>query len=111
MLDAFDSEATYPPFSQIPHGSASRSPALAVRDPFSRSNPQKKSVSFGNPGRSTAMLPAQFLPTSNVTFGSACVTWKSIHIIGQSDLAPQRSKGDYAHFCHSGLYAPEGMPV
>jgi hypothetical protein len=68
------SESTYPPFSHMPHGSLSRSPALAVRDPFSRSNAQKKSVSFGNPGRSTAMFPAQFLPRSNVTLGSACVT-------------------------------------
>jgi hypothetical protein len=69
---------TYPPFSQIPHGSPERSPALAVNEPFSRSQAQKNRVSLGKPARSTAMLPAQLRVSGKEAFGSGCVTWKSV---------------------------------
>jgi hypothetical protein len=48
-----------------------------VREPFSFSNAQKKSVLFGCPGRSTGILPAQLLPRGNETFGNESFTWKS----------------------------------
>ena len=50
----------------------------AVSEPYSFSNAQKKSVSFGWPGLSTAMFPAQLRGSGKVTFGRGFVTSKSV---------------------------------
>lgn len=67
----------HPPLSHIPHGTSAFSFAAAVREPFVFSNAQKKSVSFGWPGRFTGIFPAQLRGSGKETFGSAFVTRKS----------------------------------
>ena len=67
----------YPPFSQMPQGTSVRSSAPAVREPFSCSKAQKKSVLFGCPSRCTPMLPAKLRSNGHVTFGKGSVTSKS----------------------------------
>ena len=71
---------THPPLSHMPHGSSLRCPAPAVKEPFSFSKPQKKSVLLGCPARSTGMFPAQLRGRGNVTFGKGPLTWKSAEI-------------------------------
>lgn len=63
----------------MPQGSLERSPAAAVSEPFSFSNPQKKSVLFGWPSLFTPMLPAKLRGSDQVTPGSESVTSKSVH--------------------------------
>lgn len=62
----------------MPQGSLERSPAAAVSEPFSFSNPQKKSVLFGWPSLFTPMLPAKLRGSVQVTPGSESVTSKSV---------------------------------
>ena len=70
-------KCTNPPFNQIPHGRDLLT--SDVNDPFAFSTPTKNSVSFGWPWRCTGMFPAKRrpFPTTKVTLGRGCVTWKS----------------------------------
>ena len=69
---------SYPPLSQIPQGSSARSPAVAVSDPVSFSNAQKKSVLFGWPALFTPTFPAKLRGRVQVTFVNVSVTSKSV---------------------------------
>jgi len=89
----------YPPFSHIAHGSLPLSFAVAVSDPRSFSNPQKKRVVFWV--RWTGMFPAKLLPGSNFTNGKLSVTWKS-----ERDCSLMKSNGNNWGVAH--IFAIQG---